>query len=241
MINLELSVRQADCPLTAASGAYDVAFVTPHWHYHHERSRLELRVLAEAGDRDALESGLSLLRRHDELQSFELLAKSGATARARITMGTTHVMGVVVEHDGYVTAPFRNVDGRERWAVGFDDETTAETALEALRRHDGDEFVVRDRRTLEPATVLEDVRAGEVGTAMLAGGRKLTPTERVTIHRAVTAGYYDVPRSVTLGELAADLAVSDAAVSKTLRRAEAKLLEPALETLTPTDGDAPPQ
>ena len=66
---------------------------------------------------------------------------------------------------------------------------------------------------------------------MLAAGRELTPTERATVQRAVAAGYYDVPRAVTLGDLAASLDVSDAAVSKTLRRAETKLLEPALEAV----------
>ena len=236
MISLELSVRQADCALTAASAAYETAFVTPHWHYHHERSRLELRVLAEGSDREALERSLALIRGHDGIQSFDLLAKSGPTARARVTMETTNAMGAVVDHDGYLTGPFRNVDGRERWEVGFDDEAAAEAALEALRAHDSDQFVVRERRTLEPATVLEEVRAGDVGTTMLAAGRELTPTEGQTIRRAVATGYYDVPRSATLGDLAAELDVSDAAVSKTLRRAETKLLGPATEALAATGG-----
>ncbi|MFC4436669.1 helix-turn-helix domain-containing protein [Halostagnicola sp. GCM10023398] len=144
-------------------------------------------------------------------------------------MGTTRSIGAVVAHDAYLTGPFRNVDGSERWEIGFDDEAAVESALEALEAHD--EFVVRDRRRLDPATVLEDVRTGEIGATVLDAARNLTPTERETIHRAIEAGYYEVPRSTTLGELAAAFEISDAAVSKTLRRAEAKLLSPTADVL----------
>ncbi|MXV61052.1 helix-turn-helix domain-containing protein [Natronorubrum sp. JWXQ-INN-674] len=234
MISLALSVRQCDCPLSAASAEYDVAFVTPHWHYHHDRARLELRILAEGSSRTAVERGLERIRSHDETDSFELLTKQGHTARARLTMGTTEMMGTVIGHGGYLTGPFENADGSERWEIGFDDEAAADRALATLETHD-DEYEVRDRRRLDPATVLEDVRAESVGATVLEGARRLTPTERETLRRAVDAGYYDVPRVATLGDLAATLDVSDAAVSKTLRRAERKLLVPTVATLESTD------
>ena len=229
MISLELSVRQGDCPLSAASRAHEVAFVTPHWHYHHDTGSLELRVLADGETRAAVERGLEVLRSHAGTESFELLAKQGAAARARLTMGTTHAMGAVVAHDGYLTGPFRNVDGSERWEIGFDDRAATEAALEDLAAHD--EFVVRERERLDPATVLEDLQTEEVGASMLEAARELTPTERKTVHRAIEDGYYEVPRESTLGDLATAFDVSDAAVSKTLRRAEAKLLSPAGEVL----------
>lgn len=233
MISLALSVRQRDCPLSAASAAHDVAFVTPHWHYHHDRSSLELRILADAGDRSALERGLDVLRSHEESESFELLAKDGHTARARLTLGTTAAMGTIVGHDGYLTGPFENVDGRERWSIGFDDEADADRALAALDRQE-DEYELRERRRLDPETVLEDLRAESVGGAVLNGARELTPTERRTIRLAVDRGYYDVPRETTLGDLAGAFEVSDAAVSKTLRRAERKLLAPTVTALEST-------
>ncbi|MHC3438127.1 helix-turn-helix domain-containing protein [Natrialbaceae archaeon A-gly3] len=229
MISLELSVRQGDCPLSAASRAHEVAFVTPHWHYHHDTGSLELRVLADGDDREAVERGLEVLRSHEGTESFELLAKQGSAARARLTMGTTHAMRAVIAHDGYLTGPFRNVDGSERWEIGFDGTAAADGALEDLADHD--EFVVRERTRLDPATVLEDVRAEEIGAAMLEASRDLTPTERETVRRAIETGYYEVPRETTLGDLATAFDVSDAAVSKTLRRAETKLLSPTADVL----------
>ncbi|ADD06747.1 HTH-10 family transcription regulator [Natrialba magadii ATCC 43099] len=230
MISLALSIRQDDCPLSAASDAHDVAFVTPHWHYDHDRSQLELRILADAADRTALECGLDVIRAHPETDAFNLLAKQGGTARVHLTMGTTVTMGTVVANGGYLTAPFENVDGRERWQLGFDDERAAEHTLAVLSEHD-DEFEVHERQRLDPETVLADVRADAIGTTVLEGARRLTNTERETIRRAVAGGYYSVPRTATLGDLAADLGVSDAAVSKTLRRAEQKLLAPMVGVL----------
>lgn len=235
MIALSLSVTQDDCPLSAASGAHDVAFVTPHWHYRRDRGELELRILGEAADREALDRGLEVMRSHPETEAFSLLAKTGATARVKLTLGTTHAMGAVADHSGYVTGPFRNVDGSERWELGFDDEASADGALETMDRYD--EVVVRDRRRLDPATVLADVRASEVGRSVIEASRGLTPAERETIRRAIEEGYYEVPRGATLGDLATGLGVSDAAVSKTLRRAERKLLSPASAVIDAASGD----
>ncbi|ELY85093.1 helix-turn-helix domain-containing protein [Natrialba taiwanensis] len=234
MISLALSIRQADCPLSAASSAAEVAFVTPHWHYDHDRSQLELRILADGSDRAAVERGLDVIRSHDETDSFELLAKRDGTARVHLTMGTTDTMGTVVANGGYLTAPFENVDGSERWEIGFDDAAAAERTLTVLADLD-DEYEIRSRERVDPTTVLEDVRADTIGRTVLDGARRLTPTERETIHRAVTGGYYDVPREATLGDLAAELGVSDAAVSKTLRRAERKLLVSAVSAIGPVD------
>ncbi|ELZ12593.1 bacterio-opsin activator HTH domain-containing protein [Halovivax asiaticus JCM 14624] len=230
MIGLSLSVRQCDCPLSAASGAHDVAFVTPHWHYDHGTGRLEMRVLAEGASRTDVERGLSVVRDHEAVLSFDLLAKEGPAARARVTMGTTDVMGTLRENDGYLTGPFENAGGSERWTIGFDDERAAESTLAELDEQP-DEYEIRERTRLDPATALENLRAESVGTTVLSGARRLTSTERETIHRAVDAGYYDVPRGVTLGDLAVEFDISDAAVSKTLRRAERKLLAPTVAEL----------
>jgi hypothetical protein len=52
----------------------------------------------------------------------------------------------------------------------------------------------------------------------------LTDTQRETLELAVTHGYYDDPRGISLGELAALLDVSKSALSRRLSNAEAKLV-----------------
>ncbi|WP_255171738.1 helix-turn-helix domain-containing protein [Natrononativus amylolyticus] len=224
MIRLTLTIRQDDCPLSEASAAHEIAFVTPHWYYHHDKSRLELRVLAAGENRKAVTAGLDIVQSHQETESFELLALQRSNARARLTLKTTQAMGTVISHDGYLTGPFRNVDGTEQWEIGFDDAASAESALDDL--HADNTLTEYERTQLDLATVFEGVRATEVGTAVIEACRTLTPTERKTVRHAIEAGYYDVPRSATLEDLATAFDVSSAATSKTIRRAETKLLSP---------------
>lgn len=52
---------------------------------------------------------------------------------------------------------------------------------------------------------------------------ELTETQRETATAAVAAGYYSRPREASLGELAAELGVSDSALSQRLNAVESKL------------------
>ncbi|WP_049994398.1 helix-turn-helix domain-containing protein [Halapricum salinum] len=52
----------------------------------------------------------------------------------------------------------------------------------------------------------------------------LTDTERETIDRAIVAGYYDRPRSISFDDLAAELDVSKSALSKRLSSVESKIM-----------------
>lgn len=52
----------------------------------------------------------------------------------------------------------------------------------------------------------------------------LTPRQRETLITAHGKGYYDIPRRITLVDLAEELDVSDQAVSERLRRGESKLI-----------------
>lgn len=54
---------------------------------------------------------------------------------------------------------------------------------------------------------------------------ELTTTQRETLIAAHEAGYFDIPRKITLVDLAERLDVSDQAVSERMRRGEGKLIE----------------
>jgi len=56
----------------------------------------------------------------------------------------------------------------------------------------------------------------------------LTERQRETLATAYREGYFDIPRKVTLVDLAARLGVSDQAISERLRRGEAKLVRERL-------------
>lgn len=52
---------------------------------------------------------------------------------------------------------------------------------------------------------------------------ELTDKQRRAVTAAVAAGYYETPREVTLGELAAEMGLSKSALSQRLKAAESKL------------------
>lgn len=58
----------------------------------------------------------------------------------------------------------------------------------------------------------------------------LTDTQRETLHTAYHSGYFDVPRTFSQTDLAAELGVSTSAVSHRLRRATAQLIREGLLT-----------
>lgn len=72
-------------------------------------------------------------------------------------------------------------------------------------------------------------RLQEVDAESFDGRFQLTPTQRETLVAAERLGYYDIPRDVTMTELADELGVSQQAVSKRLRRGHASLTHHMLD------------
>jgi hypothetical protein len=127
------------------------------------------------------------------------------------------VCPVLLEHGFVHSAPVRIEEGREFWEVCF----------------------VGSRRDIEPSLdrVREDADA-EVSVSRITSSktgdserehrmRTLTTTQRDVFELARTRGYYRWPRGVSTRELAAELGISKTTMLEHLRKAEAKLLDPA--------------
>lgn len=67
------------------------------------------------------------------------------------------------------------------------------------------------------------------------GDETVTDAQREALLAALEAGYYDVPRAVTLEQLADRLDISDTALSQRLRRGTRSLLESTLPDAPPLD------
>lgn len=61
---------------------------------------------------------------------------------------------------------------------------------------------------------------------------ELTDKQRQAVTAAVAAGYYETPREISLGELAARLEISKSALSQRLKAAESKLVTSAFSRAT---------
>jgi predicted DNA binding protein len=233
MLELTLDVEQYDCPYIAATDDHGVAFSTLNWEFDRTAAELETRMVVEGADRASLDAGLRTLRDREELLDYELVAKRGGVARIRSTIPTTNAMGVIRDHDGYITGPFQIESGSERWQVGFDTEGAAEGALAALEKEN--EFTVETRENLalpEMSSYIETVGAA---MTLVDGCRDLSPTERRTLEAAVDGGYFDRPREADLGALADEFDVSKPAVSNTLRRGQERVLSRVVDALDALD------
>ncbi|MBZ6496236.1 helix-turn-helix domain-containing protein [Natrinema longum] len=124
---------------------------------------------------------------------------------------------IVTENDGAIlTAQGRA--GRWKLKLLFHDRASVSTCHELLEQY---EFGVDVTRIS--------------GVNDLASARTpLTETQYETICKAHELGYFDVPRGVTLKELAAELDISHQALSERLRRSHAALVSAEL-----SDGTAP--
>ena len=224
---LSLDVRQEDCPLTRATRDHEATFTTPHWRFDSRSGRWTLRIHAVADNRHELGGALRALKSADSVDRFDLYSKDATTAFVRTSFEETSAIETINRHRGYVVGPFRNAGGTERWHLGFDTEADADTALSELDSHE--RFSVRDRHRVGSAE-RDEHRVGRVDDG---GGGRLTDREREVLETAFDHGYYRTSREASLDSLGAELGVSDVAVSKTLRRAERRVIA---DTLDGTDG-----
>ncbi|QIO25238.1 helix-turn-helix domain-containing protein [Haloarcula sp. JP-L23] len=229
MYRVTLDLWQDDCPLTRASANHEVEFITPYWNYSPESQQWELWVESSSADRSELESGIQALRDASAMQYFELKRKHDTHATLQVRFDKTNAIATITTHGGAVVGPFTNCRGRERWHLGFTSPSAIDTALSKLDRCE--EFTVVERTSLDTRVESSVYHHMGAASAFITACEQLTETERRVLDTAFKYGYYETPRKETLASLGERCGVSDAAISKTLRRAERKLIGASLTTL----------
>lgn len=233
MIDTTLDMEQYDCPFIDTTADHDVAFSAVQWDFDTATESLETRMVVEGAGREALASGLGTLRDHDNMGEYELLRKTGGVAQIRTVIEQTAAMETIRDGGGYITGPFYVEDGSELWHVGFDDRADEDGTLSRLDRDN--EFDVVDREEPELPELQEFVQNAGAAMTLVEGCRDLSTVERETLETAASEGYFESPRSATLGTLADEFDVSKPAVSKNLRRGQRKMLERVVDALDELD------
>jgi predicted DNA binding protein len=229
MIDLDIDMRQYDCPFIDTTDDYDVAFSAVQWQLDTDAKKLETRLVAQGESRGAVDQGLQALRDHPNMKRCTLLSKREDVAQISTVIDETDAMRTIERNGGYITGPFHIEDGREHWHVGFDDDETEDRTLAELERHN--EFDVETREQFDGTALFDLVENADSALQLMDGCRSLTETERETLRTAAQQGYYQRPRATTLGDLAAEFDVSKTAVSMNLRRGERKILEAAMSAM----------
>ena len=147
------------------------------------------------------------LERLPLVEEVEPLGEGPSTAHFRVVHRTSGMVRVFRELHLERRFPFTIRAGEASWVV-VATEPRIRTLIERLRK-------------VAPSVVLESVRH----THLHRPTGPLTPRQADLLHQAITAGYFEIPRKVTLSELAERLGVAGSTLSEGLAVIEKKLVE----------------
>lgn len=104
-----------------------------------------------------------------------------------------------------------------------------------MRFHDSNALAEFRDYCAENDITYELTRLYQPSEPMAGGQYELSPKQHDALMKALEEGYFDVPRSVTMGELADDLGIAQQSLSKRLRRAHRNLVTNTLTVSHPDD------
>jgi predicted DNA binding protein len=209
-LQVEFAVTGDDCPLAAASAATGATVECAPPQLRRDDNVL-LRFSAPAADADALAAAL------DADDRIRYLHAAGGDGRTDFRCLSKHPCVVHELTDaGFMTESVRYTDGTESYVgavVGND-------VLEGVLAAAGETVGV----TLQRIHQLRDDEGDPV-----AARWDLTPAQEAALRAALDAGYFQVPRDATAGDVAAELGISKSAFLERLRRGQAGLLAQLLD------------
>ncbi len=208
----EFSLRSPDLLLSTALGAAREMTVELE-HQMASRSSTPVFVFwASGGNFDALEAGLD---RDDTIRTSTVIEELGSKRLYRTRLAVENLVSIYPEYQRLGAAPLAATGTHERWQrrVRFPDRESVVRMREFCA--DRDVSFSLDRLYTPGESELED----EFG---------LSAEQREALVTAERAGYFGVPREVSLDELGDRLGVSGQSASERVRRGVSKLVSNTL-------------
>ena len=153
------------------------------------------------------EGWLEEIRNLPLVEQMEPLSIAGPTTHFRVVHRTSGVVQVFRRLQLERRFPFTIRAAEASWVV-----VAPEAKLRSL---------IARLRKIAPAVTLESVRH----TDLHPPSGPLTPRQVDLLHRSIAAGYFEIPRRVSLTQLADDLNVAPSTLSERLAVIEKKLVE----------------
>lgn len=145
-------------------------------------------------------TALEEVRAHPSVVEFQQVSPEPAVVRVK--MRGPHPLGALLSSEALLEFPFPIRGGRARWSL-----VCARPQLDALLTRLRQIGIPFETERVEPYRS--------------PGG--LTPRQQEVLDAAYREGYFDVPRRVTLAQLAERLGVAKSTLSETLRRAQRRM------------------
>jgi predicted DNA binding protein len=154
----------------------------------------------------------SEIARYPDVLKVDSLAEVGEGCLYRITYRNPPVIYLYRELGIPIQFPLRVQNGSIRWEV--------------VARHSELQAVIRHAEKVDPEFQIVSIRRGSLRSHLPV----LTDAQHRLLTQAMAAGYFAVPRGITLTNLARRLDRSKSAVSEGIAVIEQKLLESALSS-----------
>lgn len=182
-------------------------------HYVLETGDIGWRVWIESADFEAFESGLDA---DGTVASHGLLGEEGSRRLYKVRLSDAGRRASLLPVLGECGGEFVGGEITEdAWSVHLRFPNSA-----AFQAFSG-VFESRDGGSLTVESIHHEASCD-------SSEFELTPSQREALRVALDDGYFDIPRGTTLVALAAELGVSDQAVSERLRRAQKRVFERVL-------------
>lgn len=189
------------------------------------RDRRYIGIMALECDHGDVETVVGIIEDHHMVDSVEVIEEYGADSRGRAS-ATLFLNGHLTEftplqtllYEGFLPiGPTKLEGGRECFDLLLHDRDELSNAIELLEEFGS---VNVDRISDEFRHEVVPSRAG--WQQLLAS---IPPRRRELLNLAVEQGYFEIPRQVTLEELAAQMDITKTTASSHLRKAEQQFFE----------------
>lgn len=199
------------------------------------RSLPNCEVLVEESAFGGDESALHVwIAHHDREQVTDALAADSSVDEYDVLKEIGGEFLVSLEHEQPILLPRRVIaqhEGAVLQAVASDDQWKLHTRFPAR----SDLSAVQDDFDRFDVTVCYE---SITESSALDREDDITDKQRQTLQKAVQMGYYEIPREVTIEDLAAELDVSHQSVSERLRRAQRNIVKRQLDGRMTPDSEA---
>lgn len=189
------------------------------------RDRRYIGIMAVECPQDDVDTVLDIIESHHMIDEMEVIEEFTADERERCSM-TLFLEGELTEftplqtllYEGFLPlGPTKLENGRECFDLLLHDRDELSKATELLEEFGS---VTVDRISKEFRREVVPSRAG--WQALLAS---IPPRRRKLLNLALEQGYFEIPRQVTLEELAEEMDITKTTASTHLRKAERQLVE----------------
>jgi|Deesub1362B_J571_1020462.scaffolds.fasta_scaffold00102_77 predicted DNA binding protein len=171
-------------------------------------------------DKKAIHEILREMMRNEEIKNVEISFKSKELCGVRYDLRATE-MRMMFPECGHILYPVKVTPEVERWMIIFPNKSKRDKFYSAI---DDRSVEIFGRRSINHELIVEIFENLDLISSSLRIPKELTDIQKEVLKTAYHEGFFEVPKKVTVRELAEKRGISESAVIRTIKRGERKIL-----------------